>query len=88
MSDPFQHNPVSRVALWSLAGLVLFSLGAVIVAQAFGYKSGQAPAESIVEQRDLRFSDGQAGLVYIWDADKDTLVGSIEPGSEKFIRGV
>jgi putative photosynthetic complex assembly protein len=71
-----------------MAGLVVFSLLAVIVAQAFGYKAGQAPPEQVVEQRDLRFSDGDAGRVYVWDADQDVLMGSIAPGQENFIRGV
>lgn len=88
MSDPFQHQPLPRPALWALFGLVAFSLLAVVVAQAFGYKAGQVPAESVIEQRELRFSDGEAGMVYIWDAGQDVLMGSILPGNENFIRGV
>jgi putative photosynthetic complex assembly protein len=88
MSDPFRHHPIPRPALWSLAGLVVFSLLAVIVAQAFGYKAGEIPPGQVVEQRDLRFSDGDAGRVYVWDAGQDVLMGSLEPGQENFIRGV
>ena len=31
---------------------------------------------------------GVAGVVYIWDASGDTMIGSIAPGTENFIRGV
>lgn len=88
MSDPFENQGVPRPALYALAGLVVFSLVAVVVAQAFGYKAGQALPDSVVEQRDLRFSDGEAGVVYIWDASQDALIGSIAPGTENFVRGV
>lgn len=88
MSDPFKHNPIPPAALWSLLGLVVFSLVAVVVAQTLGYKAGQVPPNNVVEQRDLRFSDGDAGLVYIWDAGQDVMVGSMQPGTENFIRGV
>jgi putative photosynthetic complex assembly protein len=88
MSDPFKHNPIPPAALWALLGLVVFSLVAVVVAQALGYKAGQVPTSNVVEHRDLRFSDGNAGMVYIWDAGLDVMVGSIEPGNENFIRGV
>lgn len=88
MSDPFKHHPIPPAALWSLLGLVVFSLLAVVMAQALGYKAGQLPPDSVVEQRDLRFSDGDAGLVHIWDAGQDVLISSLEPGSENFIRGV
>jgi putative photosynthetic complex assembly protein len=88
MSDPFRHHPIPPAALWALLGLVVFSLLAVVLAQSLGYKAGQIPPGNIVEQRDLRFSDSDAGLVHIWDAGQDVMVGSIEPGSENFIRGV
>ena len=83
MSDPFEHHAIPRPALYALAGLVVFSLVAVVIAQAFDFKAGQAPPDDIIEQRDLRFSDGVAGVVYIWDASGDTMIGSIAPGTEK-----
>jgi putative photosynthetic complex assembly protein len=88
MSDPFGNQGIPRPALYALAGLVVFSLMAVVVAQAFGFKAGQPLPDSVVEQRDLRFSDGEAGLVYIWDVSQDAMIGSIAPGTENFIRGV
>lgn len=88
MSDPFSNQGVPRPALYALAGLVVFSLVAVVFAQAFGFKAGQPLPDSVVEQRDLRFSDGEAGLVYIWDVSQDAMIGSIAPGTENFVRGV
>ncbi len=88
MSDPFKEGGLPRPALFSLAGLVAISLVAVILAQAFGYKAGETPPANIVEQRDLRFSDGNAGVVYVWDVDRAVLMHSIAPGTENFVRGV
>lgn len=88
MSDPFEKEAIPRPALYALAGLVVFSLVAVVVAQAFGFKAGQPFPDNVVEQRDLRFSDGDAGIVYIWDVSQDKMIGSIAPGTENFVRGV
>jgi putative photosynthetic complex assembly protein len=88
MSDPFENHAIPRPALFGLVGLVLFALAAVVIAQALGYKAGQPPPDSIVEQRDLRFTDGSAGIVHVWDAARDVKLRSIEPGTENFVRGV
>lgn len=88
MSDPFENHAIPRPALFGLVGLVLFTLVAVVVAQAFGYKAGQPLPDNVVEQRDLRFTDGSAGIVHIWDAASNVQLGSIEPGNENFVRGV
>ena len=62
MSDPFSNQGVPRPALYALAGLVVFSLVAVVFAQAFGFKAGQPLPDSVVEQRDLRFDAEPAYL--------------------------
>jgi putative photosynthetic complex assembly protein len=88
MSDPFEHASIPRAALLGLLGLVVFSLLAVIIARTLGYKTGEPLPDSVVEQRDLRFSDGAGGIVYVWDTSDDALLISLQPGSENFIRGV
>lgn len=88
MSDPFENHAIPRGALLSLLGLVVLSLVAVIIAQAVGYKADRPLPDSIVEQRDLRFSDGSGGIVYVWDASEDLLLVELQPGTENFIRGV
>ena len=88
MSDPFKEGGLPRPALFGLVGLVAVSLLAVIIAQAFGYKAGVTPPSSIVEQRDLRFSDGKAGVVHVWDVNQSVMMDSISPGTENFVRGV
>ena len=77
MSDPFKHNPIPPAALWALLGLVVFSLVAVVVAQALGYKAGQVPTSNVVEQRDLLEIAGQ-------DRVGDASAGpGREPGEEQ-----
>ena len=88
MSDPFKEGGLPRPALFGLVGLVAISLVAVILAQAFGFKAGETPPSSIVEQRDLRFSDGEAGVVHVWDANQAVMMDSLAPGTENFVRGV
>lgn len=88
MSDPFQDHAIPRGALLGLLGLVVVSLLAVVTAQAFGYKADRPVPDDIVEQRDLRFSDGSDGIVYVWDASSDALLTSLKPGADNFIRGV
>lgn len=88
MSDPFENQGLPRPALYSMLGLVVVSLVAVIVAQTLGYKAGESPPDSIVEHRDLRFSDGGAGTVHVWDASQNVMMDSIAPGTENFVRGV
>ena len=88
MSDPFAHQPFPRGALLGLAALVGFSLLAVVGAQLSGFKAERPPAGSVVESRDLRFVDGQGGLVLVYDAASGRMLQSLQPGTENFIRGV
>ncbi len=88
MSAPFDNESLPRPALYALAGLVVFSVVAVGAAQLLGYQGDVPPAAQVVEQRALRFSDGEAGLVQVRDAGNDRIVASISPGTENFIRGV
>lgn len=88
MSDPFRDQPLPRGPFLGMAALVVFSLVAVIVAQNLGYKGGQAPPDSVVESRDLRFIDGPDGLVHVRDVSSNAVVTSLAPGTENFIRGV
>ena len=88
MSDPFENHQIPRAALLGLLGLVVISLLAVIVAQAVGYKADEPLPDSIIEHRDLRFSDGTGGVVYVWDDASDLMLVALQPGTENFIRGV
>lgn len=88
MSDPFDNQPFPRGALLGLGGLVLFSLLAVILAQSFDYRAGEAPPDTVVEQRDLRFIDAGGGVVHVQEAAGQARVLTLQAGTENFIRGV
>lgn len=88
MSDPFANQPSPRGALLGIAALVAFSLLAVIAAQIGGFKAGQVAPGAMVDSRDLRFADGQGGMVYVYDASSEQMLAALMPGTENFIRGV
>lgn len=88
MSSPFGDQAVPRGALLGVAGLIGFALLAVSVAQWTGHKSGDWESGPVADSRDLRFEDGVGGTVYVFESSSDTVLATLDPGSENFVRGV
>lgn len=88
MSDPFNHQPFPHAALLALGGLILFSLLAVILAQINDVKVGVSAPSAVTVHRDLRFVDDGGGAVSIQDAKNGSLLLTLPPGKDNFIRGV
>ena len=88
MPDRTVENKIPRGLLLGAGSLVLASLLLVSVARITGYRPAQAPPSTAVESHDLRFVDRADGAVLVYSAQDGTLVDTLPPGSNGFVRGV
>lgn len=79
---------VPRGALLALAGLVLFTVVLVAGARIAGFDPGAGERAPVTASRELGFEDLEGGRVRIYDWQSGTLILTLEPGTENFIRGV
>src|ERR1700761_6344642 len=82
------QNKLPRGLLIGAGALVVASLLLVSVARLTGYRPAQPPASAVVMQYDLRFVDRSDGAVLIYFDHDGTLVDTIQPGTNGFVRGV
>jgi putative photosynthetic complex assembly protein len=80
-----------RLPLIGGIGLICLALMAAIVGRATGMGAEQ-PVSTPISQRSLRFEDGPAGSVLVYDAgvyptDKGAKVLKVETGQNGFLRG-
>ncbi|MEE4191962.1 MAG: photosynthetic complex assembly protein PuhC [Halieaceae bacterium] len=83
-STPF----ISKHAPYLLGGIVVLALLSVVSARWTGI--GQAPqkAAAVVSSCQLRFEDGAAGSVEVYDWQGGALLASFPSGDGSFVRGV
>ena len=83
---------VGDYAPYVLGGLALAALLLVTVARVSGISSqsdvAQVAARAVVNSRQLRFEDGQAGAVEVYDWRDGALLASFPSGDGSFVRGV
>jgi putative photosynthetic complex assembly protein len=83
------HNEtLPRGALLGLGGLVLFTVLLVAGARLAGFEPGAGERAPVTMSRELGFEDLAGGRVRIYDWQSGTLILTLEPGTENFIRGV
>ena len=74
--------------LIAAATLIVFSLIAALLGRLSGLGVTRLPPGTEVEVRALRFEDRDDGAVAVYAGGTGTLVASIEPGQDGFVRGV
>lgn len=79
---------VPRGALLGLGGLVLFTVLLVAAARIAGFDPGASERAPVTMSRELGFEDLDGGRVRIYEWQSGTLILTLEPGTENFIRGV
>ena len=88
LSDPMPKRTTDtfpRWVLWSVAGLLVFTLGAVALVRITGNGPDQLAAATITE-RLLRFEDRPGGGVAVIDGETGQLL-TIVTGEQGFFRG-
>ncbi len=93
MSDHAHNQGFPKTALLAVTALIGFSLAAVLLAKftGAGVNNSVALDKSVpgqIQVRDLRFEDRENGLVEVIDAENQTHLFTLQPGTENFIRGV
>ncbi len=83
-SEPF----ISRRAPHLLAGIVLVALASVGFARWSGMSQDARIQEEVVASCQLRFEDGPAGAVQVFDWRHGDLLASFPSGDGSFVRGV
>lgn len=84
-----EHEPlVPKAWLLSAVALVLFSLAAVTAVRLTGVGGTKMSLPAAVESREFQFEDGKDGTVLVYDATDRTLVDTLAPGSNGFVRVV
>lgn len=88
MSEVFREPVVPKGGVFAAAALALFALASVTTVRLTGEGQVRMTLPAAVESRDLRFEDGKAGAVMVYDAKDNQLVDTLAPGSNGFIRVV
>jgi putative photosynthetic complex assembly protein len=70
-----------------MVALVLVAILAVAMVRITGSGASRQPDAAAVAARDLRFEDRNDGGIDVYDAREDSLVDSVEPATNGFIRG-
>lgn len=79
---------VPRGALLGLGALVLFTVVLVATARLAGFDPRVSERAPVSASREIGFEDLGGGRVRIYDWQSGTLILTLEPGTENFIRGV
>jgi len=87
-----QHQPSSaesfpRAPLIGAASLILIVLVAVALVRITGVGMVRIPDAATVSVRELRFEDRNDGSIAIFDARNNQIAGTVEPGTNGFLRG-
>jgi putative photosynthetic complex assembly protein len=83
------HQRFPRFALIAVAGVISLTLLAVIYTRVSGMDISYVPTTAtVVDTRELRFTDHADGSVMVHTVPDEQLVAVLEPGTNSFIRGV
>lgn len=89
MSNHDHDRTLPRGALLAVAALIGVSLVSVIAVRILQPEGLKTPIEAaLIDSRDLRFVDVGKGEVAIYDWPDGSLVETLDPGTDNFIRGV
>jgi putative photosynthetic complex assembly protein len=87
MSHGHSLPPPSTLVLRAAAAMVVAVVLVVAFVRLTGIGVVRTPEPQVVEQRELRFADRSDGSIEVFDAGDGTLVHTVEPGTNGFLRG-
>jgi putative photosynthetic complex assembly protein len=87
MSQVSTHPTVPNHLLRAAGAMVLAVLLVVAFVRLTGIGVVRTPEPPVVEVRELRFADRSDGSIQVYDARDGTLIHTVEPGSNGFLRG-
>ena len=85
MSEAIHEPVVPKGGVFAAAALILFSLAVVTTVRLTGVGGVHVTLPAAVESLDLRFADGEAGAVLVYDASDNHLLDTLKPGSNGFV---
>jgi putative photosynthetic complex assembly protein len=85
---PARKRSFPRGALLVAAGLIGAALLLAVLGRTTGFGTLRMPEATLVEYRDVRFLDGDAGTVVVLDGRSGQRIAVLPSGSDGFIRGV
>jgi putative photosynthetic complex assembly protein len=88
MTETFEKPIVGRTGLLAIAGLVAVALTAATTTRLTGIGGTRMTLAAPVESRDFQFADGPGGTVLVYDASDRSLIDTISPGTNGFVRVV
>ena len=88
MQESAVDNKLPRGLLIGAGALVVASLLLVSIARLSGYTPARPPPSAVVDSYDLRFVDRTDGAVLVYATPGNTLVDTLAPGTNGFVRGV
>ncbi len=88
MSEKPTHTGVPRAALVGIMVLIGFALAAVFTGRFADIGRVSMAPSTEVDRVSLRFVDRRDGAVEVYNAQTETRVAVVEPGTGGFIRGV
>lgn len=86
MSDPFSHKPFPRWVLIAAGSLFSFAILAAAWGRVMGTDATALREDPGVTSRQLIFADRTDGGIDVVDAETETLVTVLAPGSNGFLR--
>ncbi len=86
-STPAQGNGFPRAPLFALGGLVIASVLTVATVQFTGVGAVRVADAPTVAVREFRFEDRPDGSIVVLDASGKTLIDTVAPGTNGFLRG-
>ena len=88
MTEHDAYRPFPRAPLYGAAALVLLTILLAGTARLTGLGTSEVETASPVQSRVLRFEDRADGSVAVLNAENGTLVETLAPGTNGFVRGV
>jgi putative photosynthetic complex assembly protein len=88
MSERAAQETIPRPALWFMGAMVAASLIAAAAGRYISAGTVRVPGSDVVDSRDIRVLDRQAGGLEIRDGRTAEVIDVILPGEGGFIRGV
>ena len=88
MTEHDAYRPFPRGPLYGAGALVLLTILLAATARFTGLGTTEVDTASPVQSRALRFEDRSDGSVAVLNADNGTLVETLAPGTNGFVRGV
>ena len=88
MRPAAEHPKLPRGFIVAACAMAQLALVMVSIARLTGYQPDRPAPSTVVEARELRFSDRPDGAVLVYDAADGHLAYTLQPGTNGFVRGV